>query len=443
MKKSIYPLVIIALLSIAPIVPAVLANAALTNTRFQDTGNLNIVAGGVGLQGVTEGEIALDIPNSGKSEVVAAYLYWSGYDPIDGGDDEVDFEGKTVTVLDTYGPDLWYPPHYCYVYVADVTSDVKTGNNIYTIEGVDELDRNFGAGLIAVYQSKNLPWAQVTILDGLDNFWFGWPNPRGPNSEVTALTFANSVFPRVAEVTLFAGATEHDDRPNEIWTATGTGTPDTNLITTPSIPDDDYSLVGIDGPSWDTYSTDVEIPAGDEWLGVQVESIYAEDDSGSPEYYGRGTSGVLAAAGFVLPLPVEGGKVTGGGQIPIISGGKGSFGFNAMWYSRDPAPKGELEYVDHDTGTKVHAHNLDWLEVFESNPGNKPWPMRYAFFKGPCTVDHVAGYYFECLVEDDTEPGTADRFTLVVYEIGNPSNVIIDEDATLIHGNIQIHKPPQ
>ena len=29
------------------------------------------------------------------------------------------------------------------------------------------------------------------------------------------------------------------------------------------------------------------------------------------------------------------GKVTGGGQIPIESGGKASFGFNAMWFSRE------------------------------------------------------------------------------------------------------------
>ena len=44
------------------------------------------------------------------------------------------------------------------------------------------------------------------------------------------------------------------------------------------------------------------------------------------------------------------GKVTGGGQcitddrseIPAAS-----FGFNAMWFSKDPAPKGELNYIDH------------------------------------------------------------------------------------------------
>ena len=358
-----------AFLIMGTIAPIVLADASLTNVRFQDTGNYTIAAAGVGLQGETQGTITLNIPKSGKSQVIAAYLYWSGYDPISGGDNQVKFEGKTVTVIDTFGPDEWYDPNFCYVYVADVTSDVKTGNNAYKIEGLDDLDRNFGAGVIAVYENNKLPLAQVTILDGLDNFWFGWPDPRGPNSEVTALTFASSVFPRVAEVTIFAGATEHDDRPNEIWAETGTGTPDTNLITTPSVPDDNYPLVGSDGPSWDTYSTDVPIPAGDEWLGIQVESIAATGSSERP-YEGRGTSGVLIAGGFVLPLPVQGGKVTGGGQIPIASGGTGSFGFNAMWYSRDAYPKGEIEYVDHDTGTKVHAHDLVWLEVFEYNPGN-------------------------------------------------------------------------
>ena len=143
----------------------------------------------------------------------------------------------------------------------------------------------------------------------------------------------------------------------------------------------------------------------------------------------------------IIELRIGGGKVTGGGQIPIDDG-KASFGLNAMWFSRDPAPKGELEYVDHVTGDKVHAHILNFLTVYTYNPGNKPWELRYAYFEGPCTFNHESGYYFKCLVEDDKEPGKLDAFLLKVYEKGNPTP-IIDVKDTLLHGNIQIHKPPK
>jgi len=148
--------------------------------------------------------------------------------------------------------------------------------------------------------------------------------------------------------------------------------------------------------------------------------------------------------------PGDKGKVTGGGQIPIVDG-KASFGFNAMWFTRNTDPNGELEYVDHVTGDKVHAHDLVYLGVWEDNSGNKPYPKRYAYFEGPCTFNHEGGYYFECLVEDDKEPGTADGFSLLVYKV-SPYDVVVevgDPDPydpiplMLLHGNIQIHKPPK
>jgi hypothetical protein len=114
-----------------------------------------------------------------------------------------------------------------------------------------------------------------------------------------------------------------------------------------------------------------------------------------------------------------------------------------MWFSRDPVPKGELEYVDHVDGDKVHAHDLDFLTVYTYNAGNKPWEKRFAYFEGPCTFNHVSGYYLECLVEDDREPGRDDAFSLFVYEIADPTNIVVDVGDTLLHGNIQIHKPPK
>ena len=136
------------------------------------------------------------------------------------------------------------------------------------------------------------------------------------------------------------------------------------------------------------------------------------------------------------------GKVTGGGQIEI-EGGKASFGFNAMWFSRNVNPNGEIEFVNHVTGDKVHAHPLTYLIVETPNPGNKPWPMLEAYFEGTCTFNHEEGYTFWVYVMDDGEPKNPDYFSIEVRD--GAGNIVVEATAAnyLLHGNIQIHKPPK
>lgn len=299
LKKQTVMITLSILLLTSAIVPAVLADAALTNERYNATGRYSIVANGVGLESTTSGDIVIDVPGV----VVAAYLYWAGYDYMDGGDDSVLLQGVPITANDQFGPDLWYDSFYTYVYVADITTKIASGLNTLTISEV-EIANNHGAGIVVVYEDSNLPIAEVTILDGLDNFWYGWPEPRGSDSEVTCIDFSATSDDRNAEMTLLVGGTEHDNRPNAIWTQTGTSdvTPD-DIITTPTLPVGSYPLVGSDGRAWDTYIDDVTVPAGDEWLCVQIESI---DNPGSgPEWEGRGTSAVLIASGFVVPVESE------------------------------------------------------------------------------------------------------------------------------------------
>lgn len=139
------------------------------------------------------------------------------------------------------------------------------------------------------------------------------------------------------------------------------------------------------------------------------------------------------------------GKVTGGGQIQI-GDGKASFGFNAMEFTKDDGPKGELEYLDHTIGLKVHAHVIEYLGVWEDNLGNKPWPERKARFFGPCTVNGVGVYTFEVIVHDDGEPKSPDFFRIGVWagtEVGVESNALYWSEGLLLTGNIQIHKPPK
>jgi hypothetical protein len=120
------------------------------------------------------------------------------------------------------------------------------------------------------------------------------------------------------------------------------------------------------------------------------------------------------------------GKVTGGGQI-TLSPQRGSFGFNVMYSAGDTAPKGDLEYIDHETGMNVHAPDMTLLEVYDSNTKAEFW--------GTCTINGVSGFTFHVYVEDNGEPGKNDFFKIWLsngYSAGG----------TLLNGNIQIHKTP-
>jgi hypothetical protein len=121
------------------------------------------------------------------------------------------------------------------------------------------------------------------------------------------------------------------------------------------------------------------------------------------------------------------GKVTGGGQIAIIGTGKASFGFNVMYQEGDPAPKGELQYIDHTTKMTVHGPNMTSLVV--SSDKTK------ATFTGECEINGVSGFKFKVYVEDNGEPGKNDVFKIALsngYSAGDK----------LLNGNIQIHKQP-
>jgi hypothetical protein len=140
------------------------------------------------------------------------------------------------------------------------------------------------------------------------------------------------------------------------------------------------------------------------------------------------------------------GKVTGGGQCIVGENTEipsASFGFNAMWFSRNPTPNGEINYIDHITGQHVHVHDLTYLEVWQDEPGNKPWPMLKAKFGG---LDVYSGLMVDVYVEDHGEPGKNDKFLIFLdgEYLGGSGDYFgsaLTNDPILA-GNIQIHKPP-
>jgi hypothetical protein len=121
--------------------------------------------------------------------------------------------------------------------------------------------------------------------------------------------------------------------------------------------------------------------------------------------------------------PVPSGKVTGGGQI-TVSGGKGSFGFNAK--SEAGVGSGHLNYLNHFTG----AH-LDCTVALVTE-----FAPPVAEFSGPCSANSTASS-FMAHVEDRGTPGKNQD----VFRITYPNTMTgIADGSTLISGNIVIHQ---
>ena len=132
------------------------------------------------------------------------------------------------------------------------------------------------------------------------------------------------------------------------------------------------------------------------------------------------------------------GKVTGGGhgKIPSSPGiPGGSFGFNGMYSEKNPVLKGEIQYVDHDTGMKVHGHTM--TDLWVSDDKTEAW------FRGECTIDGVPGFTFFVYVEDNNEPGVDDVFQITLWERTYPGyDQFYRAGNGLLCGNIQIHTKP-
>jgi hypothetical protein len=113
-------------------------------------------------------------------------------------------------------------------------------------------------------------------------------------------------------------------------------------------------------------------------------------------------------------------KVTGGGSIRVARG-FATFGF-VVQQEKDGGVKGQLQYLNHASRTKVHIREFTSLLIVGKT----------ATFAGSGTINRLPGS-FTVTVTDEGEPGRNDRFSISIS--GGPT-----EEGTLRSGNIHIHK---
>ena len=121
-------------------------------------------------------------------------------------------------------------------------------------------------------------------------------------------------------------------------------------------------------------------------------------------------------------FPASMGKVTGGMKM-VVPGGFATAGY--VFMTRSGVPQGSLEYIDHVTGLNLHSELIEQIHVRD----NEAW------IGGLVDIGGTA-YRFSLHLVDNGEPGTNDRFELLVengYRAGY--------DQTIEGGNDQIHRP--
>ena len=316
---------------------------------YPKQGCYGYVVGSTGMY-TGRGTITVTVPGP----VVDAWLIWEGVndtdDPGNPNTTVLEVNGQSVvghmtdhTVYSSVHAD-WYQ------WVADVGPGgynlVSQGNNTFDIfewwplgtykDGSGSMDpRRNGATLIVIYdRSPCSDPVEIVPFYGSDYIWWqGNPNlDGGPLTDNHTFLFTPSSENRQAHLVInFAGVGSKVARAGicrdiAIWAAIGMGTPPSAIVRTgfpastginggvlvgnglfnispPCTPTYNPPVVGVSGgwvgDEWSTVDLTFDVPAGNEWLAVQLESV----STGNPPVRPGGESGAWSSGVFAIPLP--------------------------------------------------------------------------------------------------------------------------------------------
>ena len=310
------------------------------------------VIAGLGLHGngttttKSAGNLELTIPacaDGSTATVVKSYLHW-----FNRPDASNDYDSDILLGVDGAGSPTAVSAGRTYThddkdgnadrraYVADITDVKQGGSNImkagkhtYNFSGFN-VNEPYGFGIHAFYECADLPLVDVVYHEGNDFFWgrAGEISPPAPPEGIRYSELVCAEFDAIgtaAEVKLdliIPGATPPSNafpgRPRTayLWWASGTG----------AAPDAISTVIGgtagatrlgkvVDGNAadyaFDIFSDSVSVPAGDEYICVQLES---EHPDANPNEYGM--SGSLSGFTFSLPVAPDAPITQDWGDLP-------------------------------------------------------------------------------------------------------------------------------
>ena len=157
--------------------------------------------------------------------------------------------------------------------------------------------------------------------------------------------------------------------------------------------------------------------------GADVITAYADADNDNVNDAAPADPEDTAAKAWVIPVNMEGCKVTYGGRITAANGDKATFGGNA----NGKGPKGNENYQDHGPAAALHVKSI----VIQSVVCNAARTQAGVF--GRASVNGSGSFDFRIDLEDLGEPGSGDTYRIRLSN-GYDSGV-----QTLEGGNVQIH----
>jgi hypothetical protein len=157
--------------------------------------------------------------------------------------------------------------------------------------------------------------------------------------------------------------------------------------------------------------------------GADVITAYADTDNDNVNDPAPADPEDTANKAWVIPVNMEGCKVTYGGRITAANGDKATFGGNA----NGKGPKGNENYQDHGPVAAMHVQSIEVLSVTCNTAGTQ------ASIFGTATINGGGTFDFRIDLQDLGEPGSSDTYRLRL------SNGYDSGEQTLEGGNVQIH----
>ncbi len=264
-------------------------------------GGSGIAAAGVGLL-TQPGIININVPAGATVQQVL--LYWEGQNFSATGDEDIVVNGNAVTGTLIGGPTNFFltggtTPTYSTTYRADITSlnVITDGANAVSVEGLIYDRAANGAGILVIYDDGND--VDLQLSDGNDCLYRFFASPLDASVAQT-FTFAPSTSARIAPLNMFFSSVQGTAstggilRPSRISVTVGGIT--TNY---------DDVLNSNEGEEWDTYSLNVNIPAGETEVTVQaISGPGGDEDENTPEE--RPASFTWVASALSVPISCEG-----------------------------------------------------------------------------------------------------------------------------------------
>lgn len=188
----------------------------------------------------------------------------------------------------------------------------------------------------------------------------------------------------------------------------------------------------------DQFSGALPAPAATDEVDVQAVPAF-------PYIWGDG--GAYSTPSNIVSLAIPAncapgtGRFTGGGKEVVVDVVTVTYGFEVDCDLHQPSNNLEINWG----GNQFHMEDFtSAVCTLQGNPKPPKAPVNTIVGTGTGRYDGMEGYTVVFELQDNGEPSTNDQASFMVYQTGNPANVVLNVPLQLVtSGNIQAHVDQQ